>query len=67
MALTDLQRQVCQLIAGNQIASGESSVAGAAALEAALQRAQIRFHEGCIRGALPEPRDAPGDVEATGD
>ena len=32
MALTDLQRSVCRLLAGNRIASGESYVAGGAAL-----------------------------------
>jgi hypothetical protein len=32
MALTDLQRRICRLLAANRIASGESYVAGGAAL-----------------------------------
>lgn len=41
MALTALQRQICRLIAGNRIASGESYVAGAAALNEILAAARI--------------------------
>ena len=41
MALTDLQREICRLIAGNRIASGESYVAGAAALNELIAAPRI--------------------------
>jgi len=41
MALTPIQREVCRLIAENRIASGESYVAGAAALNALLDSPRI--------------------------
>ena len=41
MALTNIQRDVCHLIAGQRIASGESYVAGGAALNALLHAPRI--------------------------
>lgn len=41
MALTAIQREVCRLIAENRIASGESYVAGAAALNALLDSPRL--------------------------
>jgi hypothetical protein len=41
MALTDLQRRVCRLLAGNRIASGESYVAGGAALNELLATTRV--------------------------
>lgn len=41
MALTPIQREVCRLIAENRVASGESYVAGAAALNALLDSRRI--------------------------
>ena len=41
MALTDFQRAICRLIADNQIAAGESYVAGGAALNELLAGARI--------------------------
>jgi hypothetical protein len=41
MALTPLQRDVCRLIAANRIASGESYVAGGAALNEALATSRV--------------------------
>lgn len=41
MALTNLQRHVCRLLAGNRIASGESYVAGGAALNELLATARV--------------------------
>jgi hypothetical protein len=41
MALSELQRSVCRLLAGNRIASGESYVAGGVALNEALAAARI--------------------------
>ena len=41
MALTDFQRQVCRLLAGQRIASGESYVAGGTALSEALSSSRI--------------------------
>ena len=41
MALTDFQRRVCRLIARNRIASGESYVAGAAALNELIRAPRI--------------------------
>jgi len=44
MALSEFQRGVCRLIAGGRIASGESYVAGGAALNELLQAAR-RSHD----------------------
>ncbi len=41
MALTAFQREVCRLLAGNRVASGESYVAGAAALNELLKAARL--------------------------
>lgn len=41
MALTELQRAVCKLLAGNRIASGESYVAGGVALNELIAAARI--------------------------
>lgn len=41
MALTDFQRQICRLIANHRIASGESYVAGGAALSELLSSARV--------------------------
>jgi len=41
MALTDLQRRVCRLLAANRIASGESYVAGGAALNELLEASRV--------------------------
>lgn len=41
MALTAIQREVCRLIAENRVASGESYVAGAAALNALLDSPRL--------------------------
>jgi hypothetical protein len=41
MALTDIQRHVCRLLAGNRLASGESYVAGGTALNDALAAARL--------------------------
>jgi len=41
MALTDLQRRVCRLLAANRIASGESYVAGGAALNELIESSRI--------------------------
>jgi hypothetical protein len=41
MALTALQREICRLIAGNRIASGESYVAGAVALNELIAAPRI--------------------------
>ena len=41
MALTDFQRRLCHLIADNRIASGESYVAGAAALNELITGSRI--------------------------
>jgi len=41
MALTELQRSVCRLIARNRVASGESYVAGAVALNELLGAARV--------------------------
>lgn len=41
MALTDLQRRVCRLLAANRIASGESYVAGGAALNEVIGATRI--------------------------
>lgn len=41
MALTDLQRAICRLLAENRIASGESYVAGAAALNELIAASRI--------------------------
>jgi hypothetical protein len=41
MALTDFQRHVCRLLARQRIASGESYVAGGAALSDALSSTRI--------------------------
>lgn len=41
MALTELQRSLCRLIADNRIASGESYVAGGAALNQLIGAARI--------------------------
>jgi hypothetical protein len=41
MALTDLQRRVCRLLAANRIASGESYVAGGVALNEVMAAARI--------------------------
>jgi hypothetical protein len=41
MALTDLQRTVCGIIAGNRIASGESYLAGATALNELIGAARV--------------------------
>lgn len=50
MVLTRLQRDICRLLAENRIASGESYVAGGAALNEALAAARVsrdvdRFHD----------------------
>jgi hypothetical protein len=41
MALTDLQRRVCRLLASNRIASGESYVAGGVALNELISAARL--------------------------
>ncbi len=41
MALTDLQRRICRLLAANRIASGESYVAGGAALNEAMASGRL--------------------------
>ncbi len=41
MALTDLQRRICRLLAANRVASGESYVAGGAALNELLETSRI--------------------------
>ena len=41
MALTNLQRRICRLVAGNRIASGESYLAGAAALNELVGGARL--------------------------
>ena len=41
MALTDLQRRICRLLAANRIASGESYVAGGAALNEVIGTTRI--------------------------
>jgi len=41
MALTDLQRRVCRLVAANRISSGESYVAGGAALDELIEASRI--------------------------
>jgi hypothetical protein len=41
MALTDVQRRVCRLLAQGRLASGESDVAGAAALNEALGASRV--------------------------
>lgn len=41
MALTNIQREVCRLIAGQRIASGESYIAGGAALNTVLHGPRI--------------------------
>jgi hypothetical protein len=41
MALTEIQRNVCRLLATNRIASGESYVAGAAALNELIDAARV--------------------------
>jgi hypothetical protein len=41
MALTDLQRRICRLLAQNRIASGESYVAGAAALNELIAATRV--------------------------
>jgi hypothetical protein len=41
MALTDLQRRICRLLAANRVASGESYVAGGAALNELLETGRI--------------------------
>jgi hypothetical protein len=41
MALTDLQRRICRLLAANRIASGESYVAGGAALNELIGAARL--------------------------
>jgi hypothetical protein len=41
MALTDIQRRVCRLIARNRVASGESYVAGGVALNELLSGARV--------------------------
>ena len=61
MALTTLQRDVCRLLADNRIASGESYVAGGAALNELLSTSRlaagrITFHSGRIRSAFPSIR-----------
>jgi hypothetical protein len=64
MALTQLQRAICRLIAGNRIDSGESYVAGGVALNELIAAPRISrdidlfhdsllFHAGRIRGAYP--------------
>ncbi len=41
MALTTLQREICRLIADNRVASGESYVAGGAALNELMRAPRI--------------------------
>jgi hypothetical protein len=72
MALTDLRRDVCRLLAAHRVASGESYVAGGAALNELLSTSRLSrdldlfhdtvaagrlvFHPGRIRGAFPTVR-----------
>ena len=64
MALTTLQREVCRLLADRRKASGESYVAGGAALNEGgpatlrddLAAGRLAFHPGRIRGAFPTIR-----------
>jgi hypothetical protein len=61
MPLTDFQRRVCQLIAAERIASGESYVAGGAALNTLLAATRLSrdidlFHD--TREALQHTWDA---------
>ena len=56
MALTEYQRSVCRLLAGNRIRSGESYVAGGAALNELLRAPRLSrdidlFHD--TEQALP--------------
>jgi hypothetical protein len=53
MALTELQRAICRLIADNRIASGELCRAEAADLGPLVAQARVGFHARSIRGALP--------------
>ena len=54
MALTNIQREVCRVVAKQRIASGESYVAGGAARREVLACGEIRFYAGSIRGAFPQ-------------
>ena len=57
MALTEFQRTLCSLIARHRLDSGESYVAGGVALlRGARGAGALGFHEGRIRGALPQLR-----------
>ncbi len=46
MALTDLQRTLCRLLAG--LVTGDAKAAAEA-----LARGELRFHTGRIKGAFP--------------
>ncbi len=75
MALTDLQRRICRLLAANRVASGESYVAGGTALNEVIGATRISrdvdlFHdtdEALLVTAIAEgrPRFRRGSIRGT--
>jgi hypothetical protein len=73
MALTELQRAICRLLAENRIDSGESYVAGGAALNELLASPRVSrdvdlFHQEALVAAgapVATPRGRPGFVGRT--
>src|SRR2546423_6845082 len=69
VALTNIQREVCRLIAGQRIASGESYVAGGAALNTVLHAPRISqdldlFHDTAAALAATWNVDRTGLLDA---